>query len=123
MHVSASVMYVKRGDLKCQHGHPSDPWWLSGLSRECVIALSDCQSRQQFIFTSFSSGHCGRCTIPEVLLALVYVAGLWLCSCRTPCVGANKALEVPNLLTRLLSEDSWWFSPDSRCPWKASVHL
>lgn len=124
MCVSAWVTYVKRGDLKCQHGRPSDPWWLTGFSRDCVISLSHCQSRQQLVFTSFtSSGRCGCCNIPEVLLAPVYGAGLWLCACSTPCVGANKALEGPNLLTRLLSEDSWWFSPDSRCPCKASVHL
>lgn len=67
--------------------------------------------------------HCGCCSIPEVLLAPVHGAGLWLCSCRTPCVVANKALEGPNLLIRLLSEDSQWFSPDSSCPCKTSARL
>lgn len=66
--------------------------------------------------------HFGCCSIPEVLLAL-HGAGLWLCSCSTPCVGANKALEGPNLLIRLLSEDSQWFSPDFSCPCKTSACL
>lgn len=67
--------------------------------------------------------HWGCCNIPEVLLAPVHGPGLWLCSCSAPCVGANKALEGPSSLIRLLSEDRQWFSPDSSCPCKTSVHL
>lgn len=111
----------KRGERKCQHGHPFNPWWLPDLSIERVIVSLSVQPVVHLYVLLVS--HCGYCSIPEVLLAPVHGAGLWLCSYSTPCVGANKALEGPNLLIRLLSEDSPWFSPDSSCPCKTSARL
>lgn len=92
------------------------------VHRACYCAVSLSVKPVVHLYVLLIS-HCGYCRIPEVLLAPVHGAGLWLCSCSTPCVGANKALEGPNILIRLLSEDSQWFSPDSSCPCKTSARL